>query len=156
MVSERSTNPQKRRGWEIRECERYKGKVGGWFSFRVCVFVWVVCVNNADPFLEKASFIMTKCPYCDFEIERKITRKKKCTSCGNYIYVRDRKPVTNDIAQEIDLLKYLKSYGITKDDFDQKRKELSTTFGKIAGSSDVAWGLYNDLVISSVSKDNFI
>lgn len=42
-----------------------------------------------------------RCPYCNNPLEKKPTRKKKCPSCGEYIYVKK-----GQLYKEDDLKKY--------------------------------------------------
>jgi DNA-directed RNA polymerase subunit RPC12/RpoP len=40
--------------------------------------------------LQKIGDVEPKCPYCGHTLEKKPVRKKKCPSCGNFIFVRTR------------------------------------------------------------------
>jgi hypothetical protein len=95
------------------------------------------------------------CPYCKGVLKQKPQRKKKCPFCNNDIYVRSKQKVfsstllTREDAIAVDCLKNLENIGIKiKDnDFKTKKRELSIKFGKEAKSSDVIWGLFNELIL---------
>lgn len=90
----------------------------------------------------------TKCPYCKVEFEVKPSRKKKCSICGNYIYVRKGKLVTEENAHIIDWLQRLEGAGLTvsRKQFDEERQNLTKRFGKLASINDTCWGILNRLV----------
>lgn len=44
-------------------------------------------------------------------------------------------------------LTILERCGVSKSDYDKKEKELQKRFGKTPTSSDIVWGLWNDLIM---------
>ena len=95
------------------------------------------------------------CPYCRKVLDRKPQRKTKCPSCNKDIYVRSKQKIfsSNLLNKEdviaVDWLKNLENFGIKDDDFINKRSELSKKFGKEAKSTDVIWGLFNELILET-------
>jgi len=105
--------------------------------------------NNAEKDLEPV------CPYCRKVLDRKPQRKTKCPFCNNDIYVRPKQKLfsstllTKEDALAVDRLKYLENFGFKGNDFINKRRELSKKFGKEAKSTDVIWGLFNELILKT-------
>lgn len=95
------------------------------------------------------------CPHCKNILKQKPQRKKKCPFCGNDIYVRSKQKIfsspflNKEDALAMDWLKKLGDFGIKDSDFINKRKELSEKFGKEAKSTDVIWGLFNELILKT-------
>jgi len=89
---------------------------------------------------------MPTCPYCSITLESVLKRKKKCPSCGKFIFVRDGRPVTEDEARIQDNLWRLQWFRLTRPDFDKCRAELSEEFGYIASVNDTMWRLLNTQV----------
>ncbi len=101
------------------------------------------------------------CPYCDFELEKKPTRKKKCPNCGDYIWVRtpylDKKSKEKLLFTEEQVkifdkekrryydrknwINRLYSYDVTEKEFDRETENLKKRFGFNPPYADVAWGL---------------
>jgi hypothetical protein len=103
------------------------------------------------------------CPYCQGILVDQPKRKKKCPLCGNLIYVRTspstrkRRLVTKDEASRIDeewnRLSYrkewlgrLQQFGVTKGDFDIRKRQLAEKLGKNVRDRDVIWSLFNTSV----------
>lgn len=81
------------------------------------------------------------CPYCGYKFEKIPKRKKRCPECENEIFVRWGKLYTEE---EKDIKDWLDSYnikelGITRDEFNKSRQELSKEFGFIASVNDTFW-----------------
>jgi ribosomal protein L37E len=106
------------------------------------------------------------CPYCGARLEKRPQRKKKCTSCGYFIYVRtrpsDRKKVlaTEEQAQAIDeeWMKINGTYDAHREEqirFEQKKRELSERFGTEASDYDVQWSLLNESAIQHAQQMNW-
>ena len=100
------------------------------------------------------------CPYCRKVLDIKPKRKKKCPFCNNDIYVRSKQKIfsstllNKEDAIAVDWLKNLENFGIKDNDFINERRELSKKFGKKAKSTDVIWGLFNELIILKIkTKD---
>ena len=72
--------------------------------------------------------IDAKCPYCNAILDQVPTRKKGCTSCGKFIYVRthpsDRQLilVTEEEAKNLDALKNL---NVSQKEYQNTGKALS-------------------------------
>ncbi len=105
--------------------------------------------NNAENDLEPV------CPYCRKVLDRKPQRKTKCPFCNNDIYVRTKQKIfpstllNKEDAVAVDWLKNLENFGIKDNDFLNKRRELFKKFGKEAESTDVIWGLFNELILKT-------
>ena len=105
------------------------------------------------------------CPYCNALLERMPERKKKCPSCGRYIYVKTRPSdrlrvlVTEEGAKQIEAERNLKSmterYGISKKELEETSKRLSNKFGYPAKARDVMWAILSDRTIDSMKKGDW-
>ncbi|WP_342304933.1 TerB N-terminal domain-containing protein [Methanolobus sp. ZRKC5] len=88
------------------------------------------------------------CPYCDMKLDKPPKRKKKCSHCDNYIYVRSSRILfpstclTEDEALATSEFYSLKEHGIEKDDFFQKHEQM----GKKQYVSTCI-GMYKDLLL---------
>lgn len=69
-----------------------------------------------------------------------------CPHCGNAILVRADRLVTEEDALIFDWLLRLERFGISRDGFDQTRRQLSEEFGRLAGVNDTVWRVLNVLV----------
>lgn len=87
------------------------------------------------------------CPYCNFEFEERPSRKKKCPNCGNFIFVRQGRLLTQEEAEIDDWLKRVEYLGVTKKVFLEEQEILSQRFGMKASVNDTAWGILNKLVV---------
>ena len=97
----------------------------------------------------------TVCPHCKNILEQKPQRKKKCLFCGGDIYIRSKQKIFSssflnkeDVAA-VDWLKKLEDFGIKNNDFIKKREELSERFKKEVKSTDIIWGLFNELILKT-------
>ena len=112
-----------------------------------------------------------KCPHCKNKLDVIPKQKKKCQTCGNYIYSRtrpsDRKKVlvTEKQAKEFDvewsqtisLSKWknnLIQNSITDEQIEERRKQLSKRFKQEASYNDTIWSLLNDLVVKYINDNN--
>ena len=90
-----------------------------------------------------------KCPYCDFELDTKPTRKKKCPNCSEYIFVWKGDIYTEKQVKDLKLkskwLRILERFGATEAMFTKVRKNLSKRFGFEASVNDTIWGIMNTL-----------
>jgi len=86
------------------------------------------------------------CPYCNNKLDKIPKRKKKCPHCGNYIYIRNRKMVTENEAEKIDFIKYLEMYGISEKYYNQTEKKLTKKFGSKPPVRDIKWSICNQLI----------
>ena len=116
------------------------------------------------------------CPYCQTIFEKTPSRKKKCPACNNYIYVRTlpytcQRVLATEKAipiierywkyyhassikqvgrfsqiKENKWLGHLKAYGITKEEFDSEKEELSKKYGMQASTRDTFWKIFNKLI----------
>jgi len=106
------------------------------------------------------------CPHCSAQLEKMPERKKKCYSCGNFIYVKnrplDRKRVlvTETEAEEIEkqwqaeqAINALKQeYLYVKAEFDEFKEQLTKKFGKEPSDNDVFWAVYNKQSLDFAQK----
>jgi uncharacterized Zn finger protein (UPF0148 family) len=106
------------------------------------------------------------CPYCGVTLEKRPQRKKKCPSCGNFIYVktlpttREKVLVTESQAEEIEkqwAAMYerrkwrdtLASYGISEADYDKEKLRLARQLGREVKDREIAWTLFSRLLRST-------
>lgn len=104
------------------------------------------------------------CPYCGTVLDPPPKRKRKCPSCGQYVFVktrpsdRQRVLVTEDEAKKIEAewertnwldrwLRDLESLGVTREDFE---KERSKRVGGKTGDRDTIWALFNRVALESM------
>jgi len=90
-----------------------------------------------------------KCPYC-----RKIIPQKrgKCVECGNTIFIRNGKYITEDESLIVDWVHRIEgSLGLTRKIFEVERIKLSKRFGVEASVADTIWSFLNQKVIESDS-----
>ena len=108
-----------------------------------------------------------KCPYCKSTLSKRPERKTKCKNCGNFIFVktdpdtRERLIVTEQEARKIEdrwqkiqyiprLLGNLKDYGITEQDFLERKKIFYEKNKFEAHDNDIAWSIYNELITKNI------
>ena len=109
------------------------------------------------------------CPYCSEVLDETPQRKKKCPSCGRYIFVRSGQDLfpstllTEQDARVVDHFHTLKGTGtfdVRDADFLRERDELAQRFGRQPTSGDVLWSLYNrlahDFVTSGAAPPAFL
>jgi len=111
------------------------------------------------------------CPYCNAKLAKRPQRKKKCPSCGNFIFVRtlpttrEKVLATEAEARRIDeewaqrrrhmrWLDFLNANGIPKRAFAQKKKYLSKKWGREAPDSGVIWTFLNELLEKEAKSGN--
>lgn len=111
------------------------------------------------------------CPHCGVELKLAPRRKKKCASCGQYIFVRTRLSdnqrllVTEEEAKRIDLerdrLRYLnrwlgvlEEYGVTRRDFEIRKEERSEKLGVRASDHGTIWEIFNRLALGMMKSAN--
>ena len=87
-----------------------------------------------------------RCPYCNQQLDKTPARKVKCPHCGEFIYVRQGKLITEEEAQISEWLGYLDQFDITRSKFDQERKKLSERFKTKASVHDTVWSILNKWV----------
>ena len=106
------------------------------------------------------------CPYCSNKLERMPGRKKKCPTCGNFIYVRtrplDRKRVlvTEKQADEVERQwqaeqennELKQEYLYVKEEFNE---QLMEKFGREPSDSDVFLCLYNKQSLEYARKSEW-
>jgi ssDNA-binding Zn-finger/Zn-ribbon topoisomerase 1 len=86
------------------------------------------------------------CPYCKNQLETVLKRKAKCPHCGQLIYIRKGEMVTEDDAQILDWLVFLDKYGITKQQIESTRNELSIKLTRKASARETIWHILNSLI----------
>ena len=91
-----------------------------------------------------------KCPYCDFKLDKKPTRKQKCPNCFEYIRVKGGELYTEKQIDELAFkgtwLRKLKFYGANEEMFKSERSNLSQKFGFEASVNDTFWGMMMKLL----------
>ncbi|MHC3130322.1 MAG: hypothetical protein IBV52_09640 [Candidatus Bathyarchaeota archaeon] len=120
-----------------------------------------VSVERQYPKTEKPSrksIIDTKCPYCNASLYPVPTRKKKCPSCGEFIYVRTRPSdrqrilVTDEEAKSLDALERL---GVSQKEYQNTEKELSKKFKTAPSQGDIVWAILNERLLSAMKKNDW-
>jgi len=109
-------------------------------------------IGNVDPF----------CPYCDIELDKMPGRKKKCPSCGKFIYVRTRPSDRQKILIREDQIETIetqwaklldntrKQFPIEQDVFEAEKEELRKKFGCEPSEHDIRWSILNkELLINA-------
>ena len=96
-----------------------------------------------------------QCPYCGHTLEKKPVRKRKCVTCGNYIYVRTtpieraKVIVTEEEAAQIE--KQWQHYNQEEEgerleidpEYSQMKAELTAKHGTEPLTEDIRWALAN-------------
>ena len=89
------------------------------------------------------------CPYCGKKLDSMPKRKKKCPHCNKDIYVRSKQNLfpsnllTKEDTMAVDCVTRLE---ISGKEFRSKKTELETKFKGNVKSTDVVWGLFNELI----------
>lgn len=114
--------------------------------------------------------IETVCPYCDSSLEKRPGRKKKCPSCGEFIYVRTRPSdnqrvlVTEDQAEIIEeqwsivngtQKEFLRQKEEGKRVVAKERQELEKRFGSKPSDTDIEWSLLNKDILKHAQDRNW-
>jgi len=98
----------------------------------------------------------SSCPYCNNRLEEKPKRKQKCPICGDVIFVRSGKLVTEEEAFITDWLEKLEYYGVTRNSFNLTRYRLTKRFGQRANAHDTIWGILNKLPMKHGADNCFL
>lgn len=103
-----------------------------------------------------------KCPYCHTALLSAPKAKKKCPSCGEFIFVRTRPSdhqhvlVTGEEAKEIDAERHaLQSIGIDNKEYQEIEKELTRKFGKPPLGGDVVWSAFNKKLQEAMRRSDW-
>ncbi len=106
------------------------------------------------------------CPYCSKGLDKMPSRKKRCSHCGNYMYVRtrpsDRKRVvvTEQDAVKIDE-QWMKerstydAYLADKREFETQKAVLMKKWGREPSDSDVYWAIYNKQLLEHAKRGDW-
>lgn len=101
-------------------------------------------IGNTDP----------ACPYCEVALDKMPGRKKKCPSCGEFIYVRTR-PSDNKkiLIKEDQILVIEEQWAIAngvheqflaeRKAYNEEREALASKLGKEPSEHDIRWSLLN-------------
>lgn len=87
-----------------------------------------------------------KCPYCDNILKKKPLKKTKCIFCGKYIFVRNKKLVTEE---RVNIIDELKRFNFTDNQYKESEKILNKRFGHKPNYNDVIWHLCNKEIIEN-------
>jgi hypothetical protein len=93
------------------------------------------------------------CPYCNKELNAPPKKKKKCSMCGNFIYVRSSRVLfpstclTEDEAFATDEFYYLKEYGLEKEDFFAKNRIISDKMNGKGAHIETCISIYEELLL---------
>jgi len=108
------------------------------------------------------------CPSCGVKLEVTPQRKKKCPSCGQYIYVRtrpsDRQRVLvneeeanriDDEWQKINVMQRMAEYGISKQVFDRIKEQLTQRFGVEPDFNNVIFVFLTERLVYATEKSDW-
>lgn len=106
------------------------------------------------------------CPHCNETLAKKPGRKKKCSHCGQFIFVRTRPSdeqrvlVTESQAEEIEEQWSIVNgthdeYLATKKRFSDEKGKLAKRFGREPSDNDVTWSLLNQDLMGHASQQNW-
>jgi len=110
------------------------------------------------PLLEGGMTLLSKaiCPYCDYQFDKPLSRKKNCPQCKQDIYVRTlpnqdekdkiRVAVTEEQAEKIEeawakLNGTYDEYRENKERYEKMKNDLRHSWGKEPSESDIQWHL---------------
>jgi hypothetical protein len=105
------------------------------------------------------------CPCCGFLLDNRPLRKKKCPSCGNFIYPRirpsdrtqilvDEKGATiidNEWAS-IHLIQKMQNYGLSIDIYEEIKAKLFKEFQSEPSNNDIAFTFLNEKLLACMKK----
>ncbi len=97
---------------------------------------------------QESKLKVSSCPYCKKELDKAPAKKKKCPSCGDFIYVRDGQLFTEKEKEKRDF-EQLQEFD---PDFALAKKELTIQFGREPPINDVQWMVFNQRIIEYASK----
>jgi hypothetical protein len=112
------------------------------------------------------AFEKWRCPYCEHQFEKEVTRKRKCPSCQNLMLVRTHHESKKKMILKEEQIQNLES---EKEKYYNDKwiedffKRYETTFeqekAKVSSSSpypyDVAWGMLNRVAMENAAKMQF-
>ena len=96
----------------------------------------------------------TNCPNCNYKLKEVPTRKKKCPTCGKYIFVRSGELLTENQATIKDWIKRLENLGLTEKEYKLHSATLAKQFGQTPLINDVIWRFFNLQLTKSKSYFN--
>jgi len=123
--------------------------------------------NKKKPSLKRIKDIGASdlfCPYCKFQFDKKLTRKRQCPECKKQIIIRKsilddtrkvalREDQLDDYEEQCSIADGTHSeYKIKKTKYENKKMQLSKQFGFTPPHNDIQWGLYCDELISYASR----
>jgi len=126
-------------------------------------------MTTSSDILDKAD---NKCPYCGFVFNPIPQRKKKCPSCGQFVYVR-RRPnsnkkelVTTEVAKLIDkeweeidkeraFRSLLQRFNASELEYKTIERELTKKFSSIPKQGDVVWTLLNNRLFDAMKRKDW-
>ena len=94
-----------------------------------------------------------RCPTCGLALDTDPTRRQECPHCGSSILVRNGELVTEEQATIADWLSRLQGFGVTRNDLEEHRKELSKRFGMQASVNDTVWRILDRLARDHASNN---
>ena len=80
-----------------------------------------------------------KCPSCGLALETSPARKQECPSCGTSIVVRSGGFVAEEEATIAQWPSRLQGFGVTQNDFEERRRELGKRLGMRPSVNDTVW-----------------
>lgn len=98
----------------------------------------------------------SKCPHCSSVLEKRPSRKAKCPSCEQYIYVRKGKFITESQKNAYQFAQRFEHLGVTIDDFNNSKAKLTQEWGNAPGDNDVFWRILNVLITKQKDPNNLI
>jgi len=94
------------------------------------------------------------CPYCDAALDKMPGRKKKCPSCGEFIYVRTRPSDKKKILIREDQISAIEEqwdiangtheqFLAEREAYEKERDALKNKFGREPSQNDIRWSILN-------------
>ncbi|SEG23881.1 hypothetical protein [Billgrantia desiderata] len=94
------------------------------------------------------------CPYCNETLDKMPGRKKKCTSCGGFIYVRTRPSDKKKILIREDQISVIEEqwaiangtheqFLAEQEAYEKERDALRNKFGREPSENDIRWSMLN-------------
>ncbi|MDP3478202.1 MAG: hypothetical protein Q8R88_00420 [Desulfoprunum sp.] len=103
------------------------------------------------------------CPYCDAAIDKMPGRKKKCPSCGEFIYVRTRPSDKKKILIREDQISAVEEqwaiangtheqFLAIREAYEKEKDVLRNKFGSDPSENDIRWSILNKELLKHAQK----
>lgn len=92
------------------------------------------------------------CPYCNQPVGKRLFEGENCPKCDKYIYILNDKLLNEEMGITA-WINYLKPLGVSRENFDEKRQELTNLGKRQATINDTLWGILNSSVTKNVGEN---